>query len=471
MTEALPPCTDLYLGVQCLGLLLEIRYHVLEPEMALSIVLSGRQPPYYSSGDIICGTVQLSTSAPCEPCESLSIIFVGQAQVFLTHHDADMVSALRARHSSRAFLIRKSVLLESRANFNGLGTSYWPFSFLVPSHVDFDLGHDIASWGDLFEWHTPWKGSIDADAHPLPPSMSYDSSFRCSVSYVLIARLIRQPGAILHGIHDLTATCAIRICHHREGLDGIVTQNSSASQSIESDILLTHSRVADKLGQCARRMTRLRAHSSGSQSMASTGRLKLRVILPSVIEQHDPRPLPVGFSFCYIGSDPIEANQQVSVINFTVKLLAITSVRVGMRRQEQRSVMQLYSGGFNQSLEVAASEDSPSGDGFDCLDIHMGTLLRSALGKYDLVPEFSTYNIHRAYTLEIRMKIRVLGQNFTFRRENIAVQFPGIRKAEFVGGVPPYSVIVNNVTGTLSVSADSYSPREDCGTSPPAYSP
>lgn len=440
--------------------------------MALSIVLSGDNSSYYSSGDMICGVVKLCTTEPSEPCESLSIIFVGQTQVSLTRHDADMVSDRRPRHLSQGFLVRKSILLESATNIQGPGTSYWPFSFLIPTHVDFSLGHDSASWGDLFECHTPWKGSIDADAHSLPPSMCYNSGFRCSVTYALIARLIREPGALLQSKRDLSATHIIQIRHRDDHLSQITNQHKPSIQSVQCDFPVAHGGVADRIGLCARKMTKLTECLSKPQTMSRNGVLRLRVILPLILKQNDPRPIPIGISFRYIGSDPVEADEKVSVTYFTVELLSTSNVRAGMRRQEQTTIMPLYKSSFTQSLRSGTAESSQAGDdGAENLDTHMGTILRSALRKYDLVPEFATYNIHRAYSLRIRMKFRAFGQTVSFRKDNIPLQLPGIFKAEADNrGISPYSATMDHSTSLDDWRDISHSLSDQCGPLPPVYS-
>ena len=89
------------------------------------------------------------------------------------------------------------------------------------------------------------------------------------------------------------------------------------------------------------------------------------------------------------------------------------------------------------SPQDGASAGSTAGCNLNIDATHTGTILRQALRKHGIVPEFSTYNIFRAYSLQLSVRLRAAGQNFTFRRKEIPISIPMTASLETALRLPP----------------------------------
>lgn len=461
--------------------------------MALSIELSTQQSSCFEPTDILCGVVRLRTPADGEPCEALYITLQGLSKVRL-RQTGDDIGNKYEKPSSQGVLIEKSVLLVGATDLQLAGNHCWPFSFELPSYVGRSEGYNSDSSGALFNTTSPWKGTVDAGHHPLPPSMYHfqQTGFNCAVEYVLSARLIRPPYALRSLRHNLTTVETITLRPRPRSQTKTDGQQESV-QDIHANFSLKNnkSKLSKILGYSC-----LRSHH---ETETTAGGLCLRVSLPTVIHTTDSTPIPISIHATCGASGPHVA-EQVHIEKFIVQIAVHTRVRAGAQQEAQTTILSLCERSLNVALQSKESHasgpniDNPSkSDGGDHLpspshrnlDDCMGALIRSALRQHEIVPEFATYNIFRAYSLRLYMRFRARGQTFSFRRKDIPLSIPLTNAWNNQDQTPPYDITVpssisgsretisNQVPGSNSVIdfPGAAVERQDCGEEElPAYS-
>lgn len=428
--------------------------------MALFIESTDSNWPSYAPGDLVCGVVRLHAKSDHEPCESLYITLEGQISVSLKRPHDGFVNHQSSSHlSSQAFLIKRTILLVSATDLQPAGNHCWPFSFKLPLFTDSGTGYDSAHPGHCFEATSPWKGSVDTEHHPLAPSMRclIHSGMLCTVDYILAARLVRPPASLALSLQNLCNTQQLKIrsqnINTNIGTGGIL-------QSIELNSIITH--------RCNRLRSFLRPLCSQNQPPVSsvTGRVHLEIRLPTTINLRDTAPIPITVQTVYIGRDHC-VNEQLEIRRLSIQLKACTMVRVGEEHQSRTATMPLYEGQFILPLKHDTSysyshdkfwpgQDSPARftttQDMD-LETRIGRAVREALHKHEIVPEFASYNIFRAYSLQLTVRLRLCHRTITFNRDRIPLSLPMSAASETYERAPSYETIT--ATNCTASSLDS----------------
>ncbi|KPI37654.1 uncharacterized protein AB675_4006 [Cyphellophora attinorum] len=405
----------------------------------------GREWPSYAPNDLITGVVRLHTDKDLSPCESLYITLQGQARASLTQPDDGFVRHnIAGDQSSRAPLIRKSVLLAHSTELKSPGNHCWPFCFRLPSHTDSSIDYDGANRNGSFECLSPWRGSIDAGYQPLPPTMVYfdHTGFNCAVEYTLVARLIRPPFTLLSSHINMSTTKTLTI-HSAPASPG--THISDAMQTVSWDAVLTKGNQI---------WTKIRRHSSsqGHPSLEpQTGQLRLELVFPTIIHLWKTAPIPIVFKVNSADGTHLDLDQLL-IKKISIHLVVCTMARAGLRQQTRTTMIPLYEDSFTIPLthdrpekdhhgvtspQDGASAESIAGCNLNTDATQTGTILRQALRKHGIVPEFSTYNIFRAYSLQLSVRLRAAGQKFTFRRKEVPISIPMKASLENAFQLPP----------------------------------
>lgn len=412
----------------------------------------GGEWPSYAPNDLISGVVRLHTESDLSPCESLYTTLQGQVWASLTQADDGFVThKIAGGQLSQALLIRKSVLLAHKTELKSPGNHCWPFCFKLPSHTDSSTGYDGANPNGCFDGLSPWKGFIDAEYHPLPPTMvCFDrTGLNCAVEYTLVARLIRPPFTLLSSHSNLSTTKTLRI---RSAPTSPGASIHDATQTVKWDAILTNRNQI---------WTKIR-HPHYSQSHPSlgreTGQLHLELVFPTIIHLQETTPIPIVIKANSADGTHLDVDQLL-VKKISIQLVVCTMVRVGLRHQIRTAVLSLYEDSFTLTLKhdrteedhhgVACPQDGASAGSTAARNLnigttHTGTILRQALHKHGLVPEFSTYNIFRAYSLLLSVRLRAAGQKFTFRRKQIPISIPMMASLDpALRQPPPYDAPMN----------------------------
>ena len=392
---------------------------------SLAILLSGERQTSYSQGDIVCGTVKLTTHTANEPSESLSISFTGIARVQLTRNNTDLVSPSSVHKASQHCLFRQHLVLDRSANFHGPGTLVWPFAFQIPSHPSFESQHESSLADSWIDYQSPWKGTADAESQNIPPSLQHNSTFNCSVRYMLIARLIRSPHMSIQGRHNLAANTEINVSPRAVRSESDQQPDQNPDRLLYCKFSVSHKTTVDIIKSQARRFSRFSSHSPLQHPCCEDGTLRLYVILPKTIDIGSPLPLGLSVSAECSGCQHVRNVKVVEVKRFTLDLLVTTKVRVGTHNDGSRVAHSLCNGAFvlpvtNSSQQAPAAATNNDAATVSLTDL--GTAARESLQRHKVVSEFATYNLFRAYSLRFRMAIKFAGKTSSFQQDHVPVE-------------------------------------------------
>lgn len=473
--------------------------------MSLSIKISGHgTSKHYYPGDVVCGVIKLRSKQDSERVETLSISFVGRALVQLTRVDHQMVTATPICSTSCGYLFRQNLVLERFAEMPTSGSLVWPFVFQIPLQAVSDQLHATSDALNGFDYESPWKGSADSESHNLPPTMQHSSmGLDYSVEYGLTARLLRPPCANVQGIQNRTASAEI-IVKSAPNLTCIapgqpdVDPREVTFNSVERLFTDLH---ASKLGSAkglARRCMQNKVAGLACQCpKRQSAKLHVKLNLPTKIDLSDTDPIPISLSASVptpsICSDCTRPQHDtIAIEKMILDLHATTRVRAGMpiQRMTHSATMNLGKTTFQLPLvhkpdlkafkdHSCSSTDASEDDTYTTLN-GIGKLARSYVDSFHregkIVQEFSTYNIFRAYSLSVKMKLHFAGKTLLFEQDKIPVEI--VNGAEYQGdsGAARRSPIEGRRSSEgssrgYSCSLDIIDERYEEGESPPAYSP
>lgn len=77
-------------------------------------------------------------------------------------------------------------------------------------------------------------------------------------------------------------------------------------------------------------------------------------------------------------------------------------------------------------------------------------MLQVSIARKNLVPEFATFNVLRAYVLGLFIRLKVAGRTLTFQRSNILMQVTDCAET----GVAPPQNSSSDVTDPVYMTAD-----------------
>lgn len=400
--------------------------------MALSIILSQDASTVYTPGSVVSGTVKL-TAATEQAIESVTIFFTGQCKVLLIHSRGDMIMS-RTDYRSCGHLFSQHRTLYRGKYTHREGTYMWPFAFRIPTfaYPTFLPGPD--GRGNFFERKPPWRGTNYPEPHPLPPTLDYHGAFLCSVEYVLHATLVHPPNSYIFFRNNLDVskrilvqcTRAQRVLELPTGSPHHIRQRTFHIQPLEPTT--SHQRrILSSLGHAAKR-----AISSPDIPQLS---FTLSIFVPKVLEEKSDKPIPILLSVTHNrqrqGSQcsPEDVDVALPVIqvkHFALFVIVHTHVRAGCHELSEKKKLSLGTGACEIPVTkehlasglLDSSNDSPLSNGNL---VNLGDVANIRVDPVRIIPEFSTYNIFRAYSLELKLHLVCGGKSMKFEFRDITV--------------------------------------------------
>lgn len=429
--------------------------------MTLEIVLQDAKRSYYRAGDLLCGVVQFKSSIE-EQVQSIDISFYGTSQALLRESKNNNTTGSQNQvWQSWATLCRhNAILLQTRQTLIA-GTHVWPFAVRIPDHVAGMSFHESVNQSPLFTHEPPWMGSHDVENHPLPPSFHNDAQNRSRIEYRLHARLIRPPSALVQYTHNIEALQVVKIEPSPKTQTNPEAKNQNLYQfwlNITKTKPLAKWMCTDILKPICQR----REHPKVLQNSVSENIpvICICVVVPEVLELRSFNPITVSIGASlegHSGSDTFRSedisgrgggDDYIQIRNFKLELEVHTYIRAGAHRTADTMQFLLCSGSCNVPLHRSKDQDMRHGerrqqmislfsDAFGlrvqntCHQrvgktneevVDLGCRIRSVLENHNITPEFSTYNIFRAYKLRFRIKASYSGKNFTCEQRGIPVE-------------------------------------------------
>jgi hypothetical protein len=400
--------------------------------MALSIILSQDASTVYTPGSVVSGTVKL-TAATEQAIESVTIFFTGQCKVLLIHSRGDMVMS-RTDYRSCGHLFSQHLTLYRGKYTHREGTYMWPFAFRIPTfaHPTFLPGPD--GRGNFFERKAPWRGTNYPEPHPLPPTLDYQGAFLCSVEYVLHATLVRPPNSYisLRNNLDVSKRILVQCARAQQALElpagslHHIRQRTFHIQSLERTT--SHQRrILSSLGHAAKRAI----NSPEIPQLSFT----LSVFVPKVLEEKSDKPIPILISATHhrqrqgsqCGPEDVDvALPIIQVKHFALFVIVHTHVRAGCHELSEKKKLSLGTG----ACEIPVAKEHPVNGLLDSSNesplsngnlVNLGDVANIRVDPIRIIPEFSTYNIFRAYSLELKLHLVCAGKSMKFEFRDITV--------------------------------------------------
>lgn len=395
------------------------------------MVLSNEDGTVYAPGSLVSGVVKLLCSTD-EPFGSVAITFTGCCKVILSHSRGDM-SAPRSEQKSCACIFRRYLNLQRGPQMYGKGTYMWPFAFQLPNSADSHLDGETGS-GEIFDHRPPWQGSDSLCPHPLPPTMNYSGDFKCSVEYELQARVIRPPRSVAAYSSIIAFTKHIEVgnpwkqidsemedhCPFSEYYHTFSTRNSHTNESVTGRVLSVF---------------RESAHKSAQTGLRRRFDCRIRVLVPKSLEVKQGSPISVFVSASCVGltendadvnsTDTTLPSGNIVVKNCALSMSVRTMARVGSQHSSELRKIALGNGGCEIPVQRSPKkEDSifPSTSEALAESRNEVEIPNLKIPNTRLVPSFSTYNIYRSHTLELRFDLEYAGKRVKFTLRDIPIK-------------------------------------------------
>ena len=267
----------------------------------------------------------------------------------------------------------------------------------------------------MFDHIAAWKGNHVPQPHPIPPSFSYKSGLICSVEYTLHAKLTRPPAwyVFSNNLQDWKT-----IVVKPKALQSLSTDQPPPFPQYHFQCREFGIQAA-KLFSPSRKLS-LSERAKETFNSSSQPHLKLRITLsvPKVLEASPVEPISFPFSATGLFIESLKACPPVLIFRQVDVWIRIhTGVRAGCHRFTDKTRLSLGSGS-NLEIPVSAPDTQtekaglrhPSSQiGKDTVDL--GKLLNIQSKPGQLIPGFSTYNIFRGYTIELRMHLECAGES------------------------------------------------------------
>jgi Arrestin (or S-antigen), N-terminal domain len=409
--------------------------------MALSIVLSNDEGVPFTPGSLVLGVVKLVALSD-QPIGSVAISFVGRSKVLLVHSYGDMTTS-RSDYKSCGYLFCKNLNLYSGKYTHPKGTYVWPFVFRIPefAHSNLDGYTDM---GDTFDHRPPWRGSDNFDHHPLPPSMDHTGAFNCSVEYLLHATLIRPPKPYIAFSNNVGVSKFIQVDCPPERID----PEAGNEWPYETYHRNFHIRCTDPSTSMKNRVVlMIRRSAQGSMEAAPRPKLgiQLCVLVPKIVGTRPDTTIPILLSVTCLSKTGAKKDgclaevpfpsPTIRIKRFTISISTHTRVRAGCHFPVEKRKVFLGKGACEIPLtgDTSGGEVSNEPTPFPTNSVNLGDIANVRFPHGRLVPDFSTYNIFRAYCLDLRFKVGYAHKTFNFAIRDIPVRVvsAGILASDF----------------------------------------
>ncbi|KAK5215480.1 hypothetical protein LTR72_011472 [Exophiala xenobiotica] len=371
--------------------------------MALSINLSRDEGKPFTPGSMVLGVVKFTTYED-RNIESLNIDFKGVAKAFLNQNYGDLVVSR---------------------------TDYVSKSYLFSRHLDLYRGEapravPPGSKESFYPKH-PWKGDLALSAHPLPPSMNQNGKFVCTVQYGLEATLVHSPAATTQAKSRSEKKQASRIVPV-ESLDMSSNTHSGDDWPYTIHRHTMYFPLADSSYRPARRL--FQSFSRNGQHDVPRTEMVFSVLLPKKLETKKPQTLSVPTS-CRQGNSTaahrvalsaVELWPDLVVHSIKLSLLQHTQVRAGCHTSS--STRRIFSRKGSCTVPISCMDPSASQTATNSLtsSFNLCDAMDLSISADLLAADFSTYNIARSHSLEVRFCVKYENKKHQIALRNIPIR-------------------------------------------------
>lgn len=428
--------------------------------MSLSISISNDDGKPFSPGSFVVGTVKLVMDED-QPIGEVTINFSGRANVLLIHSYGDMTTS-RRDYKSVGHLFAQQLSLYQGIYTHRKGNYMWPFAFQIPLSVAPPL-LPVGSRG-MFRPEKPWKSDHIIELHPLPPSMVYSGPFICTVEYVLKATLTRPRAS--SGPLTLTRNLS---CDKQVNVQSL-TRRQDLETSCDWPYVNFQRNIEcpiDSPPKCLPRClcSSWRAGRRHLKSIISPKvELHLSVWVPKRINLGPKTALTVLVSAvahkvgsetrvdqndaAAVAKDQSQPPNYLTINEFKVSLLQHTQVRAGCHSSLSDNRILVRKGSscllpLSDDTDTSYSPGRPMGA---CerpppatLNLADVTDLTVPTASTAVVPDFSTYNIARAHSLEVTLKMEYCNKRCTvkLRRIKLSLMSPECERLDSLSALLP----------------------------------
>jgi hypothetical protein len=330
--------------------------------------------------------------------------------------------------------------------------------------------------GDTFDHRPPWRGSGAFDHHPLPPSMDHTGTFNCSVEYLLHATLIRPPKPHIAFSNNVCISKFIQVDCPPARIDS-EAGNEWPYETYHHNFQIRCVNPSTSMKNRVILMIRRSAQSSMEAAPRPKISIQLSVLVPKIVGTRPDTTIPILLSATCLGmtgakkvgclADVQFSSPTMSIKRFTISILTHTKVRAGCHHPVEKKKVFLGKGACEIPLtgDAPGREVSNEATPFPTNSVNLGDIANGRFPCGRLVPDFSTYNIFRAYCLDLRFKVEYAHKTIKFAIRDIPVRVvsAGILASDFDTTTLRDSAVITQ-PATIDDIDDIFSP-------PPCYRP
>ena len=333
-------------------------------------------------------------------------------------------------YSKAYYFYRQNFLHNGNFTFNA-GTYTWPFEFVMPTYADPGVVVSANGRGDTFRLDPPFRGTNAEELHILPATLWAAGG---TIEYYVEANIRRLPSASIFS-NDLRARAAIdfqplRLKPIREAPFHFLTQRSDVCtlKLLPDDNERKHS---------------FRSKIKGVFNSSCLPQLSLviTVSMPQTLEASSNTTIPClvsvsrgkevsngnnGRSENQPLSQPLLLPSTVQLRHFELQLHSHICTRTRTQQQSQWRKFGLGNGsGCAIPIQKPSSSNEKAGKFYqeENATVDLGKKFGIRLPSHEpLQPEFSTYNIFRHYTINLKLRLECAGETIKCDLEDIPLE-------------------------------------------------
>lgn len=424
--------------------------------MALSITLSQQEGHVYSPGGLVPGIVKLVTASD-QPIGDVIISLAGRSKVLLISCYGSV--APNSDYKSIEYFFYRGQSLYHGQHAHRAGTYVWPFVFQLPDFTEPDVGRCRLDSGVT-------------TCQRLPSSMNHYGSFHCGIEYVLEASHIlpRKDHKTLPN-NDLHVSRHIKV-RQSGGAPCLEVDSERPYQVYNHDCRIRSS--PRSLGTRFTSLIRQTPHSSRRGSDAGFREIRISLLVPKRLESTSELPLPIFVSAFSEDQGQGENNEPqdmdhaqpiVHIRRFVAWIVVKTAVHVGKHHSSTSNRIRLAKGSCDVTITRSADKSglpryTEDPEAMPTAVVNLGQVADWCLLSSLTVPDFSTGNISRTHSLELKFCMEYMGNRFKFT----SAKMPFVVVGRPCNSLPSYEM--RDTTPTLLSST----PEDDeCDEQLPAY--
>ena len=381
--------------------------------MALSIRLSHDESKPLTPGSMVLGVVKF-VSHEDRFIEALRVDFRGRTSTFLNQNFGDLALS-RTDYASEAYLFSQNLDVFTGVFLHRKGTYAWPFAFRIPLFAAPRMLPRGSK--ELFSEMPPWKGDASRQPHPLPPSMTQEGKFACSVQYVLEATTLQRTTPTEGRVPKSKEIHAYQqIAVQNLDMSFITSRGFDRPYTISRHVLKCPHPTSTGRSKVVSRL--LAAIAKKDSTPRIDPELRLSILLPKKFELTEGSKLSILMSAAIyeppatISPDPstAESPSHLEISSFKIRLDQNIAVRAGCH--SSASTNHLFTRTRSclipllrfTSPTALTSQHSPTAyiNLSDSTDLSIPTDLLAA--------DFSTYNIVSSHRLQISLTVTYKGK-------------------------------------------------------------